>query len=136
MGKTTTAGTSLLGIAATPDELLCSLSMSRYADHFSTEGVAETFGKPLFQITCGKQEGLRRRFTLVLLEYCVGTSNLTLDLGDLGSTPKAVELALQTNFALANRWGCILLLDEADVFLAERRREDFNRNGMVAGKLN
>ncbi|KAJ4416164.1 hypothetical protein N0V82_006924 [Gnomoniopsis sp. IMI 355080] len=52
--------------------------------------------------------------------------------GDLGSSPKEVESAVQTNFALASRWGCILLLDEADVFLAERRREDFNRNGMVA----
>ncbi|POS80957.1 hypothetical protein DHEL01_v200630 [Diaporthe helianthi] len=70
----------------------------------TAEGVAEVFKKPLFQITCG----------------------------DLGSSPKEVEAALVTNFALANRWGCILLLDEADVFLAERRREDFNRNGMVA----
>lgn len=59
--------------------------------------------------------------------------NLTRSIGDLGSNPKDVETALQTNFALANRWGCILLLDEADVFLAERRREDFNRNGLVAG---
>ncbi|RGP60190.1 protein msp1 [Fusarium sporotrichioides] len=70
----------------------------------TAEGVAEKFKKPLFQITCG----------------------------DLGSSPKEVEDALQTNFALANRWGCILLLDEADVFLAERRRDDFNRNGLVA----
>ncbi|KAF5529691.1 aaa family atpase [Fusarium mexicanum] len=70
----------------------------------TAEGVAERFKKPLFQITCG----------------------------DLGSSPKEVEDALQTNFALANRWGCILLLDEADVFLAERRRNDFNRNGLVA----
>ncbi|KAM0229115.1 hypothetical protein ACHAPO_010271 [Fusarium lateritium] len=70
----------------------------------TAEGVAEKFKKPLFQITCG----------------------------DLGSSPKEVEEALQTNFALANRWGCILLLDEADVFLAERRRDDFNRNGLVA----
>ncbi len=54
--------------------------------------------------------------------------------GDLGSTAKDVEDALQTNFALANRWGCILLLDEADVFLAERRRDDFTRNGLVAGQ--
>ncbi|KAI8157954.1 ATPase family AAA domain-containing protein 3B, partial [Colletotrichum sp. SAR 10_86] len=29
-------------------------------------------------------------------------------------------------------WGCILLLDEADVFLAERTKEDFVRNGLVA----
>ncbi|KAH7215593.1 hypothetical protein DER44DRAFT_637613, partial [Fusarium oxysporum] len=70
----------------------------------TAEGVAEKFKKPLFQITCG----------------------------DLGSSPNAVEDALQTNFALANRWGCILLLDEADVFLAERRRDYFNRNGLVA----
>ncbi|RBA09064.1 hypothetical protein FPRO05_07344 [Fusarium proliferatum] len=70
----------------------------------TAEGVAEKFKKPLFQITCG----------------------------DLGSTATQVETALQTNFALANRWGCILLLDEADVFLAERRRDDFTRNGLVA----
>ncbi|KAJ5007626.1 ATPase family AAA domain-containing protein 3B [Colletotrichum sp. SAR 10_66] len=62
------------------------------------------FGKPLFQITCG----------------------------DLGTTAKEVEETLESNFALANRWGCILLLDEADVFLAERTKEDFVRNGLVA----
>ncbi|KAJ0269322.1 hypothetical protein CBS470a_013757 [Colletotrichum nupharicola] len=65
------------------------------------EGVAEMFGKPLFQITCG-------------------------------TTAKEVEKTLESNFALANRWGCILLLDEADVFLAERTKEDFVRNGLVA----
>ena len=55
--------------------------------------------------------------------------------GDLGSNAKEVEEALQINFALASRWDCILLLDEADVFLAERRREDFTRNALVAGML-
>ncbi|RSL55915.1 hypothetical protein CEP54_009121 [Fusarium duplospermum] len=67
----------------------------------TAEGVAELFKKPLFQITC-----------------------------DLGTTAKEVEAALETNFALANRWGCILLLDEADVFLAERSKDDFTRNGL------
>ncbi|KAH6617425.1 hypothetical protein F5144DRAFT_596448 [Chaetomium tenue] len=41
-----------------------------------------------------------------------------------------VEKALETNFALASRWDCILLLDEADVFLAERTKLDFKRNGL------
>lgn len=54
-------------------------------------------------------------------------------LGDLGTTAAEVEKALETNFALANRWDCILLLDEADVFLAARTKEDFVRNGLVAG---
>jgi len=70
----------------------------------TAEGVAEMFKKPLFQITCG----------------------------DLGTTAREVEKALETNFTLANRWDCILLLDEADVFLAERTKLDFQRNGLVA----
>lgn len=56
-----------------------------------------------------------------------------LIIGDLGSSAKEVEEALETNFSLANRWGCILLLDEADVFLAARTPTDFTRNGLVAG---
>lgn len=46
-----------------------------------------------------------------------------------------MEKALEINFALANKWGCILLLDEADVFLGKREKKDFIRNGLVAGLL-
>jgi hypothetical protein len=46
-----------------------------------------------------------------------------------------VERALETNFTLASRWRCILLLDEADVFLAARTPTDFIRNGLVSGQL-
>ncbi|KAF4865651.1 ATPase family AAA domain-containing protein 3-B [Colletotrichum siamense] len=70
----------------------------------TAEGIAELFRKPLFQITCG----------------------------DLGTTAKEVEEDLERSFALASRWGCILLLDEADVFLAARSKNDFARNGLVA----
>jgi hypothetical protein len=56
-------------------------------------------------------------------------------LGDLGTTAKEVEGTLERNFELANRWGCILLLDEADVFLAKRTTLDFVRNGLVAGQI-
>ncbi|KFA55622.1 hypothetical protein S40293_10012 [Stachybotrys chartarum IBT 40293] len=70
----------------------------------TAEGIAEKFNKPLFQLTCG----------------------------DLGTTAKEVDDSLAKNFALANRWGCVLLLDEADVFLAQRTRDDFVRNGLVA----
>lgn len=56
-----------------------------------------------------------------------------LCLGDLGTTASEVEKALETSFNLASRWGCVLLLDEADVFLAERSRLEFTRNGLVSG---
>jgi hypothetical protein len=86
------------------------------------ECVAELFKKPLFQITCGLC------WHLLTTLYCI----LTI-IGDLGTTPKDVESSLERNFALANKWGCILLLDEADVFLARRTSNDFIRNGLVAG---
>lgn len=52
--------------------------------------------------------------------------------GDLGATPKEVEESLAHHFSLAHRWGCVLLLDEADVFLARRDRDDIVRNGLVS----
>ena len=96
---------------------------------FPAEGVAQKFRKPLFQITCGKS------ISPLVCVACTQHSLLTPAIsGDLGTTAKEVEYALEKTFALANRWGCVLLLDEADVFLAQRTKEDFKRNGLVAGK--
>lgn len=61
-------------------------------------------------------------------------AGLTSEIGDLGTTVEDVEEGLNTAFALASRWECILLIDEAEVFLATRKPKDFACNGMVAGK--
>lgn len=92
--------------------------------------MAELFRKPLFQITCGQStpHAPNLSWPIVDLNGCHFYA-----IGDLGTTASQVETALETNFALANRWGCILLLDEADVFLTTRSPEDFVRNGLVAG---
>ncbi|KAL1867904.1 hypothetical protein Daus18300_006179 [Diaporthe australafricana] len=54
--------------------------------------------------------------------------------GDIGITPTEVEEALDSHFSRAHKWGCVLLLDEADVFLAKRNRngDDIKRNGLVS----
>ncbi|OTA60218.1 hypothetical protein K449DRAFT_332256 [Hypoxylon sp. EC38] len=70
----------------------------------TAEAVAEVNDKPLFPITCG----------------------------DLGLEPEDIENRLTEIFQLANRWNCVLLLDEADVFLAARRTEDLKRNALVS----
>ncbi len=51
---------------------------------------------------------------------------------DIGETAKEVEQNLDQNFSLAHRWGCVLLLDEADVFLQARDKEDMRRNSVVS----
>ena len=62
-------------------------------------------GRPLYAITCG----------------------------DIGTTPDIVERRLQDHTHLAERWGCVLLLDEADVFLRSRGWDDMSRNALVSG---
>ncbi|KAL9606341.1 MAG: hypothetical protein Q9179_000467 [Wetmoreana sp. 5 TL-2023] len=70
----------------------------------TAECVADYTRRPLFPITCG----------------------------DIGETSKEVEYNLEQNFSLAHRWGCVLLLDEADVFLQARDRENMRRNSVVS----
>jgi hypothetical protein len=73
----------------------------------TAEAVAQKFEKPLFPITCG----------------------------DLGFTPTSVESSLTEIFRLAHLWDCVLLLDEADVFITQRDKKDLERNALVSGKI-
>lgn len=57
---------------------------------------------------------------------------LPITCGDLGTRAEVVEQRLEDFFNLAARWGCVVLLDEADVFLAKRVTGDLERNGLVS----
>lgn len=70
----------------------------------TAESVAAKSGRPLFQITSG----------------------------DLGLSPGEVEKNLKEIFRFAQLWGCILLLDECDIFLAQRAKNDIRHNGLVS----
>jgi SpoVK/Ycf46/Vps4 family AAA+-type ATPase len=72
----------------------------------TAETIAAYTGKPLYAITCG----------------------------DIGVTASEVEHNLTAHTERAESWGCVLLLDEADVFLAKRTWSDMNRNALVSGK--
>lgn len=73
----------------------------------TAECVAAQLKRPLLQITCG----------------------------DISTNVKQAEESLQEYCTLAHRWRCVLLLDEADVFLARREKGDLKRNDLVSGQL-
>ncbi|KLO07072.1 P-loop containing nucleoside triphosphate hydrolase protein [Schizopora paradoxa] len=52
--------------------------------------------------------------------------------GDLGTDPQTLDLTLTRIFTISSRWGAVVLIDEADVFLEERSLHDLLRNAMVA----
>ncbi|KAL2856501.1 hypothetical protein BJY01DRAFT_179464 [Aspergillus pseudoustus] len=70
----------------------------------TAEAVAQKWGNPLLAITCG----------------------------DLGLEAAAVERSLKEIFRLAQLWDCVLLLDEAEVFLSQRSPADLQRNALVS----
>ncbi|KAI7195342.1 hypothetical protein KC316_g1291 [Hortaea werneckii] len=57
---------------------------------------------------------------------------LPITCGDLGEHPYEVEKKLSTFFFLGAKWRCVVLLDEADVFLARRTTGDLKRNSLVS----
>jgi hypothetical protein len=59
----------------------------------------------------------------------------TISSGDLGIDTSQVEERLSDALALAARWNAVVLIDEADVFLEERKDNSLKRNGLVAGML-
>jgi AAA+ superfamily predicted ATPase len=70
----------------------------------TAESVAEIAEMPLYNVTCG----------------------------DIGTRLKEVEKYLQTVLVLGKAWNCVLLLDEADVFLEERTLSDLERNSLAS----
>jgi adenylate kinase family enzyme len=70
----------------------------------TAECIAEYTKRPLFPLTCG----------------------------DIGETAGEVTTKLEATFLLAHRWNAVLLLDEADVFLAKREKLDLKRNALVS----
>jgi hypothetical protein len=70
----------------------------------TAESVAEIAKKPLYPVTCG----------------------------DIGTEPEDVENYLESVLHLGKTWECVVLLDEADVFLEQRSLEDLRRNALVS----
>lgn len=71
---------------------------------FTAESVAEIAEKPLYRVTCG----------------------------DIGTKPEDVERYLESVLYLSKNWDCVVLLDEADVFLEQRTLMDLKRNALVS----
>ncbi|KAM7195320.1 hypothetical protein V8F20_007539 [Naviculisporaceae sp. PSN 640] len=70
----------------------------------TAETIAAYTGRPLYSITCG----------------------------DIGLVPREAENVLEEHTLRADKWGCVLLLDEADVFLMQRTWKEIQRNALVS----
>ncbi len=85
-------------------------------------------------ILCMGAAGLGKTLTAEVYSEVVGKPLYRIHSGQLGTSAESVETALSGILKRASRWGSILLLDEADVYI-RKRDNDLQHNAIVAGFL-
>ena len=76
--------------------------------------------------------GAGKTFTAECVAEFTSRPLLGLTFGDIGSDEVTVEYNLSKWFKLAEIWGAVMLIDEADVYLERREINDMTRNGLVS----
>lgn len=82
-------------------------------------------------ILCKGIPGIGKTLTAEVYSELIGKPIYNVHSGALGVGPDTVEKNLRTIFECVSRWDCILLLDEADVFVGERGA-NLNQNAIVS----
>ena len=82
-------------------------------------------------ILCKGAPGLGKTLTAEVYAEVVGKPLYRVHSGQLGVTASSVEANLTNILQRAARWDCVLLLDEADVYI-RRRDNDLQHNAIVA----
>ncbi|KAF9885226.1 hypothetical protein FE257_000586 [Aspergillus nanangensis] len=99
-------------------------------DQFSMD-VVPAKGKGLIILLHGAP-GVGKTSTAECIAIQLNRPLLPITCGHIGTTAYEAEEKLEVFCKLAHRWRCVLLLDEADVFLAKRERGDIKRNSLVS----
>lgn len=82
-------------------------------------------------ILCKGPPGVGKTLTAEVYAELTERPLLAVHTGTLGTDAEAIAQNLQRVFQMTKRWGCVLLLDEADVFVV-RRGNDIEQNAIVA----
>lgn len=106
------------------------LSLVKNSDASLVSDLIDNKGGGCVLLLHGKP-GLGKTLTAEAVAEVLTRPLYAVSVGELGTDPESLEEKLQTVLQTAQRWNAVLLLDEADVFLEERRNGDINRNAMV-----
>ncbi|KAL9614466.1 MAG: hypothetical protein Q9167_001069 [Letrouitia subvulpina] len=98
------------------------------ADFVDAKGEGKIFllhGKP----------GVGKTYTAECISHYIKRPLLSLTISDIGTNPAEAERNLTEHFARAKLWDAIILIDEADIYMENRERQDLARNSLVSGFL-
>ena len=82
-------------------------------------------------ILCKGIPGVGKTLTAEIYSELIQKPLYSIHSGSLGTAASSIEGNLSKIFNRSQRWGCVLLLDEADVFVS-KRKENIENNAIVA----
>ncbi|KAL4748464.1 hypothetical protein BDW72DRAFT_180393 [Aspergillus terricola var. indicus] len=104
-------------------------AQSQRSDKF--DDVIHGKGRGLIMLLKGPP-GVGKTLTAESVAEALKVPLYVMSAGELGTDSKQVEETLRDVLTLIPRWGAVLLLDEADVFMEARDKNDIKRNGLVS----
>ncbi|KAF7510193.1 hypothetical protein GJ744_007092 [Endocarpon pusillum] len=100
-------------------------------DDLSFDDVVKGKGQGLSMLLHGPP-GVGKTLTAELLSEHLQKPLYIISAGELSTDPGTLEYRLRNIFELGRRWGIPLLLDEADVYLEQRKTEHIVRHSLVS----
>jgi len=110
--------------------LIHALVKSHRHDEASFDDIVQNKGKGLVGLLSGSP-GVGKTLTAEAVAEVTCRPLYQVSTGELGIEPDKVDNRLNVILDISRRWGCVLLIDEADVFLATRGT-DLARDTLVS----
>ncbi|KAJ5089607.1 hypothetical protein N7532_008291 [Penicillium argentinense] len=104
-------------------------AQSKSLDHF--DDVVQGKGRGIIMQLSGPP-GVGKTMTAESVAEVMQVPLYVMSAGDLGSEAYKVERSLKDILRMVPKWGAVLLLDEADVFMEARTATDLKRNELVS----
>lgn len=122
---------SSLNLPKNQKELILGFTSVKQSYRSQFDDVIEGKGKGIIILLSGPP-GVGKTLTAESVAEQMKVPLYIMAAGDLGLDPRTVEIKLQDVMSMCSRWGAILLLDEADIFLEERSLHELERNKLVS----
>ncbi|KAL0938499.1 AAA family ATPase, partial [Colletotrichum truncatum] len=112
-------------------EMIKLLVQSHQADDDAFDDIIKGKGKGLVGLLTGSP-GVGKTLTAEAVAETCRKPLYAISSGELGTSPENVDDRLVMVLDMARRWNCVLLLDEADIFLYKRGEAHVERNALVS----
>lgn len=112
-------------------DLVHSLVKSHRNDGAQFDDIVQGKGKGLVGLLSGSP-GVGKTLTAEVVSEVTQRPLYMVSAGELGTRVDEVDERLEMVLEITRRWGCLLLIDEADVFLQKRDGLDLKRNSLVS----